>query len=141
MWKLWGVTIYLTILSLHDIRNRKIPISFLLGGGVVAAMYIIYAIVIQGNGPEKYLAAAFPGLILLATALLTGKVGYADGLLLMMVGPVIGGRQCAVVFCASLFLTAAASAVLLVSRRANRGTEIPYVPFLTVTVLFCGICT
>lgn len=140
MWKLWGLTIYLTILSIYDIRERKIPVSLLLSGGTVVAVYVVYGLLSGGNSLDKFLIALIPGIILLAAAVLTGKVGSADGLLLMMVGPVMGFRQCASVFCISLFLTAIVSAVLLVLHRVDCSTELPYVPFLAVTVLFYGIC-
>ncbi len=84
--------------------------------------------------------AALPGLFLLVLAWLTKEsIGYGDGISVILLGGMVGLRNCIWVLCISLLLLSLAGLVLLVIKRVDRKTKIPYLPFLLAaeSVLLC----
>ena len=72
-----------------------------------------------------------PGLLFLAMAVLTKeKVGYGDGLVLIVTGVLLGLRVNLMMVFMGLFLAALSSIWLLIRKKAGRNTKIAFVPFL-----------
>ena len=86
------------------------------------------------EGKEDGLFALFgilPGLLFLAMAVLTKeKVGYGDGLVLIVTGVLLGLRGNLMMVFMGLFLAALSSIWLLIRKKAGRNTKIAFVPFL-----------
>lgn len=143
MWREAGVLLYLTALSLMDIRERKIRIVWLAAGVVVIGGFFVWEGV---SGPTdagewlvKGLLGTLPGLFLLAVARITGKAGYGDGLVMIVLGVGFGYLVSVVLLCVSLFLLSLCSIALLLCRRVRGNTRMPYLPFLTAAYL-CALC-
>lgn len=143
MWKVIGVLIYLLALSIMDIRERKISIAWLAAGAVaVCGVLLLEKIAFGTDGEElmvRSLLGVIPGIFLLAVARLTGKAGYGDGLVLILLGIGFGYLFCVVLLCLSLFLLSLCSVVLLLCRRVNGNTPMPYLPFLTAAYVCAGL--
>ena len=128
MWILVGMTGWLVVSSVMDIRSRRLPIWMLaLGGGLSVA-----SVLCQESGYVEILRGAMPGLMLLVIAFATKKAGYGDGIVLAFLGMVLGREKGLLLFGLGLFLAAFCSLVLLALRKAGRTTGIPFLPFLTV---------
>ena len=71
-----------------------------------------------------------PGIVLLLVAVATKKAGWADGVVLLLLGLLWGARECTVSFALSLFAISIVSLILLALRKVDRNARLPYLPFL-----------
>lgn len=135
MWKFGIMILCLFLFSIYDIRSQKIPTALLAISGLcvlIAESCLLY----KGQTHiASYGIAVLPGAILILTAYLTGKIGYGDGLVMLILGIAAGYKKSLVIFMISLMLAAILSALLLLLRKADRNTRIPFVPFITAAVL------
>ena len=134
MWKETILLIYLLILAVFDLKEKRVPLWGLVIGMLVAGGAVVY-----GNwfGQESWirtLLGIIPGILLLAVSFMTGKAGYADGVVLLIVGMVEDYKVSLFVLCMGLFLASMVSVMMLVLRKANRQTRIPFIPFLAVAL-------
>ncbi|MCM1194280.1 MAG: prepilin peptidase [Acetatifactor muris] len=125
------IMIWLVVISVVDIKSRRVPVWLLAAGGAAALPAIQW-----GSAGEclAVLKGVMPGLLLLAAAFFTGRAGYGDGVVLLVLGMVSKGRTL-VLFGVSMLLIAVFAVALLVFRRADRNTRLPYLPFLAVSWL------
>jgi len=129
MWKLIFEGAWLSGMSVMDIRNKKIPL-WAMGIGVPAAIYSIAQEWVGGNFRWLGLAEALiPGVLLLLTAL-TKEAGYADGVILILLGLLSGGKDMMGIFYISLLLMSLFVIFMLVLHRTEKGARLPYLPFL-----------
>lgn len=136
MWLVGLTIIWLSALSILDIRKRNVPVWLLAAGGIMAVVVTVYRQNVSceytRTGHGLIGMAMLPGILLLATAFATKKAGYGDGIVLMILGVLAGGEKCLLIFAISLFLGAFVSLILLVFRKVKRDTKIPFLPFLAV---------
>lgn len=129
--------LWMISLSLFDIRYRKVPVWLLLLGGTAAAAAGIYGGMSGENNFAEALWGMMPGAVLLLLAAGTRKAGWADGIVLMLLGSLLGFWQCMVTAMLSLVMISVLSALLLILKKAHKGTRIPYIPFLTMGYVLC----
>ncbi len=127
--------IYLMVLGFIDAWKRKVPIFLLLIGGMALAGAAIYNCIQGEISWLECICSMFPGLLLLAVARITGKAGYADGIVLMQVGIYVGGEKIWFLFCFSVLLLSVSCVVLLLLHKVDKNTRMPYLSFLAVTYL------
>ena len=71
------------------------------------------------------------GAVFIGVALISGgKLGMGDALAILVIGIYLGGSGSALVVLYAMMITAAFSIVLLIIRRGNRDTALPFMPFL-----------
>ncbi len=129
MWKLIFEGVWLSAMSVMDIRNRKIPL-WAMGIGAPAAIYALAQEWAGGNlGWIGLAEALIPGALLLLVAL-TKKAGYADGVILILLGLVSGGKGMMGIFYISLLLMSLFVIFMLALHRTEKGARFPYLPFL-----------
>ena len=138
-----GVFAVLSGSSIYDVRQKTIPLWILGAGGVWAV--INSAILVGKIGMlhtlQTVAVGILPGTMLLLLGFLTEKkVGYGDGLLLMIMGILEGGKTVLFVFSIGLFLQSILAVVLVIIKKADKQTKIPFAPFLlaarTVVLFF-----
>lgn len=131
VWLLIYVILFI-VLSIFDIKNKRIPTA---GFVIVAAVSLLY-LVICGREELRITDVLFscvPGLVLVALSFLSdGKVGAGDGLLIMCLGPGLGLERIAYVLMGALIAGSLFSGILLALKKAGRNTAIPFVPFITI---------
>ncbi len=137
MWKTVSLLCYLMVLSIYDIKTRKIPVFWLLIGGVAALANLIY---LGCDRPplefwSELLKSWVPGVLMLLAGWLSGKVGYGDGCVLLVAGSILGGVKITAVFLGGLFIAAMTAIVLLVFRKVKKNDKLPFIPFLAVSAL------
>lgn len=126
------IAIWLLTISILDIKSRRVSAWLLAIGGAVILLAVFGC-----SEVGEYLGmlkGMLPGILLLAVAFFTGKAGYGDGIVLLVLGAASKGKG-VVLLGTSLFLISIFSIVLLVLRKANRNTRIPYLPFLAAAWL------
>lgn len=132
-------SIWLVALSIFDIRYKRVPIWLILLGGVLAGCVAIYQYVTQtGEFAERWFGM-IPGIVLLLLALGTQKAGWADGIVMLFLGSILGLRQCVLAVVLSLILISVLSLLLLIFHRADKGTKLPFIPFLAFGFVLCEI--
>lgn len=117
--------------SVMDIRHRKVavllPVFFLLAG-IAANGYLLYA---GKTTLETWILSASVGIcMLLLAAVFRGLMGYGDGLVVLAMGMYLRWEQVFISTCIGIFLMAIGCGLLLVIRKADRKTKIPFLPFL-----------
>ncbi len=127
------IFVLLCVCSVFDIRKKEIPLIILSAGFLTALGINIWHI---WNGLEsiaEMAASVLPGGFFLLISFCTGeKIGYGDGLLLIVMGLLIGFGRCFLVVCISMFFSSAFALILLVFCKAGRNSRLPLVPFLTI---------
>lgn len=131
--------VFLIVLGVCDSRECKVPIALIKGGFLAAFLWVICRCI--GNPEEwKWLVLAtllgmLPGVLLLGMAHITGKIGAGDGLVLMVLGMLVGYKECLMFTCCSLLLMSVWCIGVLCFKKGNRNTRIPYLPFLAVVYM------
>lgn len=91
----------------------------------------------QAGTVQFLLTAILPGGVLLLIGKITRQeVGYGDGILLLVCGLCLGGKETIFLFVSGLFLMFPISLVLLLSGHTDRRAELPFAPFLLASYLF-----
>lgn len=123
---------YLLLMSVWDIKERRVPMGLLVIGSIVVGVYLGYELFAGQISWLVPLLGSLPGVFLLIVARISKKAGYADGIVLLWLAATGGYQAGLFILGISLFLISVASIVLLVLRRVKKETRIPYIPFLTV---------
>lgn len=134
MWK-GLVLLYLLLLSVFDIREKKISLFWLATGGAASLLLAVCWIAAGESTWMRVLLGMLPGLLMLGVAWLTRKVGCGDGLLLMQLGMLVGYRASVFILGISLCLSALFSAAILFGKKAGGQSRFAYIPFLAAGYL------
>lgn len=130
MWMI--LLIVLGIFSYWDIRKKELP------GKLLVVILLISVVITVVKGLQKSDAGVIwmivtgmgPGGLLLLLAFVTReKLGYGDGLVLMIIGNLVGVEQCMFMLSLAILLSFGFSCLLLVFFRKNRNDSFPFVPF------------
>ncbi|MBR0397312.1 MAG: prepilin peptidase [Eubacterium sp.] len=129
----WTGLVILGCNALQDIRKREIFLIPTLAAAAAGTVWMIQSGQLNAGG---FLMAVLPGMLLMLMALATaGEVGFGDGIVLLAAGIWGGFPQILYIAAGGVFLSAAVSGVLLISR--SRVRSIPMVPFfLAAAVLY-----
>lgn len=124
---------FLAVCALFDIRKKEIPLRMVTAAMLLAAGWNLWRIAEGKLSVGEAGAAVLPGIFFLIIGFCTReKIGYGDGLLLILSGLCIGLHRCFFGLCIGLFCSCAAALFLLGTRRADRNTGIAFVPFLAI---------
>lgn len=134
--------IFMLILTVMDIRKKEISVLLLLIFGATVVFYVAV------KGEREALSVIYsliPGAFLLALSLCTREsIGYGDGWTMLVLGLLLGLWECLAVVFVGLVFSAIFSLVLLVLRRVNGKTRLPFLPFVSmglgVVIIVQGIC-
>lgn len=119
--------------GIFDVKSKKIPFVVLGAGGIWSVVGLFFKAAEIGI-PQTLLfvlTAIVPGAILVVISFLTEKkIGYGDGIVLMILGCMEGAGTAFLVFCTGLFLQSLFAVGLLIVKKADKQSCIPFVPFL-----------
>lgn len=122
--------IVLGIFSYWDLKEKSLPLRWLLPGIFGSAIYTLLRAAAGNNGIRGVIPGIVPGLLLIALALAAkGKLGCGDGLVLILIGNLMGVKICLLIFLAAVLLSFVYSCLLLTVFRKRRGYSFPFVPF------------
>lgn len=127
------VLVLLCICSVFDIRKKELPLLILIAGFSAALGIEIWYI---WKGLETFAGIAeslLPGVFLLLLSFCTReKVGYGDGLMLIILGLFLGFYKCFFILCVGLIFSSVFALILLLFCKAEKNSRLPLVPFLTI---------
>ena len=122
--------IFLAACAVQDLRTRKICLQIPVIAGVLALGLDAALLFRQPQALLPFLGGILPGAALLALSRLAdGAAGTGDGICYLVVGALEGAWKTCLLLTAALVLSAAAGAVLLVTRRGSRKTRLPFLSF------------
>lgn len=123
--------------SIRDIKTHQISVVF------VSLMGILGIITYLPFAKLESLSIAFGmtiGLGVLIISFFTRQqIGYGDGLILIVTGILLGFRNNMALFLGALIYSAMVGLSLLVIRKADKKTELPFVPFMFLSLLSMGV--
>ena len=121
---------YLGVLTVMDIRNKRLNLLFLLSGFLLMAAGFFCKREIH---PLLLATGAGVGLVFLLASRVTGEsFGYGDSILIMIMGGFLGFWDILSLLTAAFLLAAVFSVIMLVQKKFNRKTAFPFVPFLMI---------
>lgn len=130
MWKLLLTILWLGVLAGIDARRRYVPVWLLTLTGVIVTLVSVYEGRKGNLEVTELIWSIFPGIALLTVAVLTKKAGWADGVVLLLLGVHTGFRTCIFSFALGMFFISVVSLALLAFRKVNKNTKLPFLPFL-----------
>ncbi|MBQ8040523.1 MAG: hypothetical protein IJ274_11775, partial [Lachnospiraceae bacterium] len=121
-------------------KSLLLPEWFLGVGGLLAAAWGIYSIYIGQIRWQQWIAACLPGVLWIVLAFASGKqMGYGDGMILLVIGSLTDFAITMLLITMGLGMGCVWGVFLLISKRGNRHTELPFVPMLFLAyIMFMG---
>lgn len=118
--------IILAAAGIEDVRKKEIHILYILGMFVVAIISIVI-------NPERNLFSIFGGLsiglCMIGLSVITEEqIGRGDGLAVSALGLMLGARTGLTMLCMASLFQAVVSVGLLISKKGNKKTKLPFVP-------------
>lgn len=132
----------LLALSCIDIRTKKIPIAMV--GLLFAAMLGLFMCSEQADQSMAHkvvslLTGLLPGGIgLLLSYVTRGRFGAGDAVILLALGIGFGLYKTMLLWITALGIAALLAILLLALKKAERKTELPFVPCLFLSYALCG---
>lgn len=137
-----ALLVYLAIESHRDIKEREISVKNTIWFAIIAILQKAGMCIFQsidmtaGAAVLSLLMALLPGVLLLLLSRITRQaIGYGDGLLLLVCGLYLGGKEAGVLFVTGLLILFPISLGLLISGHAKRKTQLPFAPCLLAAYL------
>ena len=122
------VFVVLIIEALTDFRKKEvnIPVSAILAAGAVIMFFW---------GKDISLINTIIGLaegvfLILVSVITKGQIGMGDGILLAACGLMLGGKDNMIMFFFACISSAIVSALIMIIKKADKKTRIPFVPFM-----------
>lgn len=125
--------VYLLILTVMDIRTKRLHLGILLSGFPLAVVGRIAA----GNIPAALVIAggASGALFVIVSRVTEEAFGYGDSILITITGVFLGIWNLLSMLVTAFFLAAVFSGIMLSRKRYTRKSSFPFVPFLTAAYL------
>ena len=138
--EIWQWILLFTVLmpmTIKDFRTKKIN-GYLCVATILAAIAI--RVYVMGENDISILIDLIPGTIMYVFSLVSKKcIGKGDALVLLFIGSVMGYYHEMAALMVSVILTGILSLIMLVIKKADRDTEIPFVPFLSIGAIAGGL--
>lgn len=125
--------IFMGICALFDIKRKEIPV-YAAAVGIFTAAALDFLHIFQGSLSfvDMGMALLPGGFFFLISFVTKEKVGYGDGLLLLMSGLFVGLYRCCFCLCISLLSASVFAIILIGMGKAEKNSKIPFAPFLAI---------
>jgi leader peptidase (prepilin peptidase)/N-methyltransferase len=121
-------------------KFKTVPIWQLVGLG---AFCLINEIVRQTMTEGTFKGSLFGvaiGAVLLLFSILTDMIGKGDGIVFLCLGVGFGGVKLIKIVLLSLSLICVASLVLIILKKVQKKTRLPFMPYIFLAVLGVSVC-
>ena len=120
--------IWLVILSIEDIKHKKVSLFFILVGGLLLFTFSI--VVGELSIRDRMGGIMIGGIIILISYITGGQIGMGDGFILATIGLSYGFLMNLSLLIYGLILSSMVSVILLTFKKAKKKSTIPFIPFL-----------
>ena len=129
-----GIAVFLVLCSIQDIREKKLSVKVLVAAGI---LFLIMSLMFDEVSIEKRLCNLLPGMIAFLLVFLTKEqIGCGDAASLVVLGILVSARRLLGAVMGGLLLLSICSMILLAGKKADRKTTLPFLPFLSVGMLW-----
>ena len=135
----FGITVVIGLLlfvaAVMDLKSKSISRGFLF-----ILMFISVASIFVRANFEIWNAVggALIGLCAVGVSMISGEqIGRGDGIVIIALGIVLGFRECLASVCLASLIMAMISIVILILKKGNRKTKLPFIPALFVGYVTC----
>jgi len=131
-----AIGVYLAIGSIYDKKSLTLPGWFLRIGCLVGIVCGIYRVFCGEIIWQQWITACLPGILwIIITFVTKEQMGYGDGVILLIVGSLTDVEVTFQLLMLGLGVGCICGMCLLVSKRGNRHTALPFVPMLFLAYL------
>ena len=125
------IAIILTVLSIIDIRSKRIPLLMIVG---LIVMAIVSSLILQSVDWVLVAAGAAVGLVFVLVSKVTKeKLGYGDSLILLALGILLGFWEVMILILIAFLASACFGIVMVCWKKKNKNTSFPFVPFIALS--------
>lgn len=122
------VLIVLVIEAITDFKKKEVNIVFPVFLAAAATVMLFFT---KDISLINSIIGIAEGVLLILISLLTkGEIGMGDGILLAACGLMLGGKDNLIMFFFACFSSAIVSALIMLIKKADKKTKIPFVPFM-----------
>ena len=123
MFKLMIIAAYLISGAVSDIRNKSVPVIWILCGGIVTLLLVVFS-AMSGRDPGRAMCTSLFGAAVAMPFFAVSVVrprhlGRADGAVIMMIGLLTGAKITALTLFIALIISSACGCVLLIRNRGK----------------------
>ena len=131
--------IVMLILSVQDIKNKEISAKLLVVSAIISLVGAFIGVWKNNLSITDVVVSLLPGAGMLFLSFATRQqIGYGDGLVALVLGPAFGIRIMLLGIVIAFFGSSIFSIILLLLKKAEKKTRIPFVPFITLgTAVAC----
>ena len=122
------VLIVLIIEAVTDLKKQEINIP--VSGIMAAAAIPIYFFAKDISVLNSIIGIAEGLLLILISVMTKGQIGMGDGILLAACGLMLGGKDNFIMFFFACLFSAVVSGLIMLVKKADKKTKIPFVPFM-----------
>jgi len=122
------IATFLICCTIFDIKSKQIPVKL-----IIFFSFVIVGLCFINNHffSWDFSFRLIPGAFLLLVAFITNQaIGYGDGIIVILIGMMLNFQNTITVILIAFFLSAIASIYILITKKGNRQTKLPFVPFL-----------
>ena len=129
------VLVFLVLCTYFDLRSKQIPVRLVT---VFAFLVGLICFMERDFISWDYLIRILPGLFFLIISFITKQaLGYGDGVIIVLIG-LLADVQIMITFVLiALLISAVTSIFILLFKKGNRETKLPFMPFLLVAWCIC----
>lgn len=128
-----GAGIFLAAGTFWDIKEKRIPVVWILLGVLVGVVCMLYEGVAGEGNAGAYLSACLPGALFLLISMVTHEqMGIGDGITLLILGGILGAKRVWLIWLFGMGGVFLFGIFLLISRKGTGKTRIAFLPFLLV---------
>lgn len=142
MFEMWSsinqiaTIIYLGVLSIYDLRSKRLPIYIFVIGGIAG---IVLLILEKNIGFLNLIVNLSPGIALLIIGRLTRQaIGYGDGLAVLIMGLFQSINIVMLSLLMGITLSGFVALILLLFFHKSKKSELAFIPFLAIAFLISG---
>lgn len=133
----------LAVMSVEDIRNKSISLKMVCCFGISSIVFCLMNLV-WFNLKSDSIKDLAVGMIFVAfvalLAFLSKGLGMGDIAVIFIMTVVKGGKFVITVFLLSLIFVMAVSIIMILAKKADRKTRLPFIPYLGICSLGVIIC-
>ena len=127
------IAVYLLILSVIDIRWKKVSVRSLL---ILLAIAVLCQVLCSKGELRMMVAGGLCGGVFLFLSWFTQEsFGYGDSILILILGILYGGWNLLWILFAAFLIASVYGGIMIARKKYTRKNSFPFIPFLTVAYL------
>jgi leader peptidase (prepilin peptidase)/N-methyltransferase len=129
------VLLILIVASVEDLLRKEVSVLIPVLFGINSFSSVIASIFSGEFNCTDIFVSLLPGVLLLLVGVVTGQaVGYGDDIITLCFAPALGLFNTCLCFAVAMTASAFVSIIILVLRKGDKNTRLPFVPFITLGV-------